>query len=254
MSDVERCDWWFGEDGPPLSSVDGRAQWKEHPFDALECGEGLTLYRRDSEGYIDQRDAAVVLQAFACRQAFQLTHLWDASAVVSEYLQTGNERLRQHARITAEAALEQADLAMRDAARLMEAAEANCPKPGLFARAATRAAARAAAMNYAQAAAAYHHRCAALHAAAAALLATARCTCESARLTTEQAIDGAGFVAAAEGVITAINAKPVLLPPGVAHGNGLLAATVNARALFFAMVNELFLPVDFLDDTGELGS
>ena len=58
-------------------------------------------------------------------------------------------------------------------------------------------------------------------------------------------------MAAAEGVITAINGRPVLLPPGVAHGNGLLAATVNARALFSAMVNELFVPVDFLD-AGEL--
>jgi hypothetical protein len=247
MSDTDRCDWWFGEDGLFFSSVDGRAQWKEHPFDALESGEGLTLYRRDGEGDIDHRDAAIALEAFACRQAFQLTHLWDASAVVLEYLQTGDERLRRHARVAAEAALEQADLAMRDAALLMEAAEANCPKLGLFARAATRAAARAAAINYVQATAAYHHRCAALHAVAATLLATARGTCEDARLTADQAVNAAGFVAAAEGVITAINGRPVLLPPGVAHGNGLLAATVNARALFSAMVNELFVPVDFLD-------
>jgi hypothetical protein len=242
MSDANTYSWWFGEDALPVSSVAAQAEWKEHPFDVLEGGKGLTLYRRDSRNQIEQRDAAPTLTAFACYEAGELVHLWNVPQVVQEYLQTGSLGLSGQAAIAVREALDEAELERQIAEQLVEAAKAKCPKLGFFARAATRAAAWTAAQDYAKAVAAYHHRGAVLYAIGTALLATVGGTPDGAWLVADAAIDTAGMLAAQEGVIIASNSrpKPELLPPGVAQATGRLAATVNIRARFSAMVNQLF--------------
>src|SRR5580700_3669127 len=176
----DRYSWWFGEDNLSEASIIHLAEWKEHPFDALEVGKGLTLYRREEGGQIEHRDAAGVLTAFACFEAFQLIHLWDASEVVREYLRTADPRLSNPATVAVRTALDAADLELQNAARLQSRAEANIPKLGFFARSATRAAAWSAAQQYAQAVAAHTHRAAIMHAVGAALYATAAGACGAA--------------------------------------------------------------------------
>ncbi|MBV8090574.1 MAG: hypothetical protein JO139_13560 [Alphaproteobacteria bacterium] len=171
--------WWFGQDDLLLSSVIAQAEWRDHPFDALEGGRGLTLYRRDKHGQIEPRDASIALTAFACYEALQLLHLWNPAEIVRESLRTGNPRLAEKAIDAVRAALDEADAEMQKAARLVKEAEAKCPKLGLFARAASRAAAWASAIDFANATAAYHHRVAVMHAIGAALFATVRGTCQS---------------------------------------------------------------------------
>jgi hypothetical protein len=247
MSDSDRWDWWFGEDDLSVVRVGAQAQWREHPFDALENGKGLTLYRRNEAGEIDRRDAAVVLQAFVFLEAERLTRLWDAPEVVREYLLTGNPRLSEQAGVAVKEALEEAELETHAAAQLVEAAKARCPtKLGFFARATVRVAAQAAARDYAQAVAAYHHRQAATYAIGAAFIvafiAVSRCSCLDPWYVADAAINTAGLLAAEEGVIITPNDKPwpQLLPPGVAEAAGQGAERVNIRSRFAAMVQQLF--------------
>jgi len=243
MSRSNRWDWWFGEDALPVPSVSAQAEWNEHPFDALENGKGLTLYRRDGKNRIDWRDAAPVLTTFACYEAGELVRLWDAPYMVRQYLQAGNLGLSEQAAIAVREALDEAELERQTAEQLVKAAGARCPKKlGFFARAATRAAAWAAAQDHAKAMAAFHHREAMLYAIGAALLATVRGTPDSAWAVADAVINAAGMLAAEEGVIVATNdsSSPNLLPPGVAQAAGRLAATANIRARFSAMVDQLF--------------
>jgi hypothetical protein len=245
IEQVERLgqhDWWFGEDDLLLSSVITQAEWKDHPFDALEGGKGLTLYRRDKHGRVEQRDAAIVLTAFACYEALQLLYLWNPPEIVREYLRTGNPRLAEEAGNAVRATLDEADAEMQKAAQLVKEAEAKCPKLGLFARAASRASAWASAIEFANATAAYHHRVAVMHAIGAALFATVSGTCQGVQAVAERAIEAAGFLAVEEGVIVSSeqSGRHVLLPLGVAQSTGVGAASVNIRSRFGSAVEQLF--------------
>src|ERR1700688_2326857 len=77
-----------------------------HPFDALKYASGSYLYMVRCSGdviehgdkigcrkrtYIAMIDATDLLRRFARQQALSVIHLWDAPAVVSQYLETGNE-------------------------------------------------------------------------------------------------------------------------------------------------------------------
>src|SRR5258706_13331680 len=97
MSHADPCEWWFGGDDLLELDVNDQAEWKEHPFDALDPGDGLTLYRRNGAGQIDHRDAAALLTTFACSEAFRLTSLWNAPRIVAEYLRTSDLRLSEEA-------------------------------------------------------------------------------------------------------------------------------------------------------------
>jgi hypothetical protein len=245
IEEVERLgqyNWWFGEDDLLLSSVITQAEWKDHPFDALEGGKGLTLYRRDKHGRIEPRDAAIVLTAFTCYEALQLLYLWNPSEIVREYLRTGDRRLAETAGNAVRAALDDADAEMQKAAQLVKEAEAKCPKLGLFARAASRAAARASAIDFARTEAAYQHRIAVMHAIGTALFATVRGTCESVRAVADRAVDVAGFLAVEEGVIVSSgpSGRHELLPAGVAQATGRGAASVRIRSGFGSAVEQLF--------------
>ena len=150
---------WLVHDGALVMCSSG-LHFSVHPFDALRYAPGATLCQVEVEDYtiegdkgvsrqrkiIARRDATVMLRAFARAQALSVIHLWDAPAVVREYLETGVEDLRAAARAAtwaAEAAWDAAWDATRAAA---EAAEAD-------ARAAARDATRADAEADARAAA-----------------------------------------------------------------------------------------------------
>jgi hypothetical protein len=234
-------DWWFGKDDLSASDVEAQADWKEHPVDALEGGQGLTLYRRASDGSIECRDAAALLTVFACREAAQLLGLWNPPGIVTKYLSSCDPRLSEQAAAASNVALEEADKERQNAAMLVKEAQARCPKLGFFSRAATRAAAWVAAQDYAKAVAAYRHREAAMYAIEAALLATMRGTPLGANGVVEASINAAGISAAEEGVITSFEGeRPNLLPPGSARSAGRGAATVNIRYRFSTMVEHLF--------------
>ena len=109
----------------------------EHPFDALRWSPGEFLHRVELDGtlishgdpidkwvgsrrrIIASRDSTDVMRAFARWCALQVIHMWDAPDVVSQYLETGDESLRDAARMAAwdaewDAAREAAREAQRD--------------------------------------------------------------------------------------------------------------------------------------------
>jgi hypothetical protein len=47
---------------------------------------------------VQRKDITALLRCFARKQALSVIHLWDAPEVVREYLETGNEELRDAAR------------------------------------------------------------------------------------------------------------------------------------------------------------
>ena len=150
---------WLQYDGPMVMCESG-LHASLHPFDALQYAPGATLcvvecdadVQHQTDKLICRRrkivarfDATELLWEISRWCALQIIHLWDAPPVVREYLETGNESLRDAARAAArdaawaaawEAAWDAAWAAARDAAR--DAARA-------AARDAARAAARAAA-------------------------------------------------------------------------------------------------------------
>jgi len=108
----------------------------EHPFDAMRYALGVTLHRVELEGdlqshgdppdkWVGRRrkiiasiDATLLLREFARWCALQVIHLWDAPQVVREYLETGDETLREAAWEAAWDAREAAwEAAAREAAR-----------------------------------------------------------------------------------------------------------------------------------------
>ena len=111
--------------------------------------------------YIHRIDIEAELFQFSRWSALQVIHLWDAPAVVREFLETGNDALRAAARDAARAAAwDSARASARDAARdAARAAARDAARAAAWdsARAAARAAAwdsaRAAAWNAARAAA-----------------------------------------------------------------------------------------------------
>jgi hypothetical protein len=83
------------------------------PFDALQYASGAILYKVRLSGKIVEdgdkhaasertavvkRDATQILRSFARKMALSVIHLWNAPAIVREYLETGNERKRDAAR------------------------------------------------------------------------------------------------------------------------------------------------------------
>jgi hypothetical protein len=107
-----------------------------HPLDALRYASGPLLYRVQLGGTImphgkpidkyaasertalaGGKDASPMLHAFARSCALDVIHLWDAPAVVREYLETGDETKRDAAWAAADAAWAAARAAARDAAR-----------------------------------------------------------------------------------------------------------------------------------------
>ncbi len=92
------------------------------PFDALQCASGSVLHQVELDGTIVAHgdpvdkwaasrrriirsvDLTAVCRLFAREQALSVIHLWNAPAVVRQYLETGDETIRAAAEEAAEAA------------------------------------------------------------------------------------------------------------------------------------------------------
>lgn len=83
-------------------------------LDKLVCSE-RTIIRR-----VDFTEA---LQEFARSEALKVVHLWDADEITLQYLRTGDETLREHARVVAEQFAQEAWFTV-DTVRAAWAAEA----------------------------------------------------------------------------------------------------------------------------------
>ena len=109
---------WLEHEGPMVMCESG-LHASLHPFDALQYAPGATLCLVDVEGVVEEQgdklvarrrrivrrvDATALLREFARWCALQVIHLWDAPAVVREYLETGREDLRDAASDAARAA------------------------------------------------------------------------------------------------------------------------------------------------------
>ncbi len=99
---------WLEHDGT-IEMCNSGLHASLHPFDALKYAPGDTLCIVDVEGDIEQQsdklvcrrrrivarlDATELLWAFSRKCALDVIHLWDAPAVVREYLKSGREDLR----------------------------------------------------------------------------------------------------------------------------------------------------------------
>lgn len=108
-------------DGPLVLCASG-FHYSPDPFDALQYAPGDALCRIKAGGdvihgddkavctertIVSRIDATEMLREFARKCALDVIHLWDAPDVVRQYLETGDESLRDVAR----------DAALRDAAR-----------------------------------------------------------------------------------------------------------------------------------------
>ena len=87
----------------------------EHPFDALQYAPGNILHKVELRGDLQSHgdpidkwvgrerkiiatiDAEKLLREAARKFALDVVHLWDAPKIVKEYLETGNEDLRDAA-------------------------------------------------------------------------------------------------------------------------------------------------------------
>lgn len=120
---------WLKHAGPLVMCESG-LHASTHPFDALNYASGATLclvevdgeILRDTDKLVARRrriikrtDATELLRRFAREQALNVIHLWHAPALVRQYLETGDETLRDAARDAARAAARDA---ARDAARV----------------------------------------------------------------------------------------------------------------------------------------
>ena len=145
--------YWFARDDGVLPHGDGRAielgkrysvtgklvicanglHGSRHPIDALQYAPGPILYRTLHSGtvieqddklcsrhrvHVEKRDTTAMLRLFARQQALSVIHRWEAPDVVRQYLETGDESLRDAARAAAwDAARDAAGAAAWDAAR-----------------------------------------------------------------------------------------------------------------------------------------
>jgi hypothetical protein len=104
------------EVAPPLVICKHGLHWSPHPYDALQYAPGNTLCLVEADGEVVEQDdkgcstrrrivaridAESLLFDFARWTALQVIHLWDAPAVVCQFLATGDESLRVAARVTA---------------------------------------------------------------------------------------------------------------------------------------------------------
>jgi len=112
---------WLEHDGPIVPCKSG-LHASEHPFDALMFASGNLLHKVELDGdlqshgepidkWVGRRrkivasiNAEPLLRDFARWCALQVIELWDAPAVVREYLETGDEPLRSATRDAARAA------------------------------------------------------------------------------------------------------------------------------------------------------
>jgi len=114
----------------------------EHPFDVLKYTPGPYLWRVECSGeikcrgdklvcstrkYLKRIDATALCREFARKQALAVIDKWDAPAVVRQYLETGDETIREAAREAAArsaaiAARQRLALAVRSAWEVAEAA------------------------------------------------------------------------------------------------------------------------------------
>ena len=108
----------------------------EHPFDVLKYTPGPYLWRVECSGeikcggdklvcstrkYLKRIDATALCREFARKQALAVIDKWDAPAVVRQYLETGDETLREAAAIVARSARlawEVAEVAAAEAAAI----------------------------------------------------------------------------------------------------------------------------------------
>jgi len=108
----------------------------EHPFDALHSAPGCLLHQVELEGdivphgdpvndHVGRRrkiiatiDATDLLRAFARWCALQVIDLWNAPAIVREYLETGDETKRDAARTAAWAVASDTTMATTSGAAL----------------------------------------------------------------------------------------------------------------------------------------
>jgi hypothetical protein len=126
---------WLEHDGLVVMCESG-LHASRHPADALEYAPGTTLCLVDVEGVVAEGedklvarrrrivarvDATALLRGYARWCALRVAHLWDAPAVVREYLETGREEIREEA---AAAAAEEAETAAVEAAVMATAAKA----------------------------------------------------------------------------------------------------------------------------------
>lgn len=134
---------WLVHNGP-IVPCDSGLHASEHPLDALQYAPGAMLHLVELEDnlvshgepidkWVGRRrkivttiDATELLREFARWCALQVIHLWDAPAVVRQYLKTGDESLRAAARRTAASAAARAaaSAAARTAARTAASAAA----------------------------------------------------------------------------------------------------------------------------------
>jgi len=149
---------WLIHDGPIVPCRFG-LHASEHPLDALAYAPGNLLHRVELEGDLQSHgepidkwvgrqrkivatiDAEPLLGEFARWCALQVIHLWEASPVVREYLETGNKSMRATAEAAARAAAWDASrAASRADARDAAASAADAVAPAAAASAAADAA------------------------------------------------------------------------------------------------------------------
>ena len=109
---------WLTHDGNVVMCASG-LHASRHPFDALQYAPGPILCRVECEDGVTEHDDKLVCRRrriikridatdlcwqAARRYALDVIHLWDAPAVVRQYLQTGDETLSAAAREAARAA------------------------------------------------------------------------------------------------------------------------------------------------------
>ena len=109
---------WLVHNGP-IALCESGLRWSRRLIDALEYAPGSTICRvecsaparEDTDKCVSDRrlilwrvDGDALLRKFARRQALSVAHLWEMPAVVKQYLETGDEALRDAAKGAAEAA------------------------------------------------------------------------------------------------------------------------------------------------------
>lgn len=106
---------WLIHDGPVVMCESGLHASRD-PFDALQFAPGETLCMVECEDVVSEdddklvcrrrrivkrRDATAMLREFARAQALSVAHLWGCPPFVRQYLETGDESLRDAARAAA---------------------------------------------------------------------------------------------------------------------------------------------------------
>jgi hypothetical protein len=154
---------WLIHDGPEVVMCETGLHASRRVIDALQYAPGPTICRVTCRRIVDERkndklvcwerridwrieSADDLLRSFARKAALSVIHLWDAPAIVKQYLETGDESIRDAARAAAMAVARAAAMAAAMAVAWDAAWAAAWDAAWDAARVAARAAARAAAM------------------------------------------------------------------------------------------------------------